>query len=94
MQAVESDNCVAWNISGEKIKIGITKPLNGNCLSLGNNVIVALKACDHMHINTIYNIGITAVAKCESEADKHVKGFYAADFSDLKGHKFNASCAG
>jgi catechol 2,3-dioxygenase-like lactoylglutathione lyase family enzyme len=92
---MESDTFIAWGAPGGGAGLGLTKPFDGNAMSVGNGVMVALAAKDKAQVDRIYNLALSLGASCEGPpGPRGDGGFYAAYFRDPEGNKLNAFVMG
>jgi predicted lactoylglutathione lyase len=91
---MENEQFIAWGAPGGAPGIGLTKPFDGKAATVGNGVMVALRAEDRAHVDRIYQCAIENGATCEGKPGQRFEGFYAAYFRDLDGNKLNAFVMG
>ena len=91
---MENDQFIAWGSQGGGPGIGITRPFDGKNATVGNGVMVALKAKDKAHVDRIYQCALANGATDEGAPGPRFEGFYAAYFRDLDGNKLNAFVMG
>ena len=92
---MESDAFIAWGLPGGGAGIGLTKPFNGQPMTVGNGVMVALAAKDQVQVDRIYKLALSLGGTDEGAPGPRGGGsFYAAYFRDLDGHKLNAFVMG
>jgi predicted lactoylglutathione lyase len=92
---MESDTFIAWEAPGGGAGLGLTKPFDGNAMSVGNGVMVALAAKDKAQVDRIYKLALSLGASCEGPpGPRGDGGFYAAYFRDPEGNKLNAFVMG
>ena len=87
---MDYDTFIAWGEPGGGAGIGLTKPFDGKPATVGNGVMVALKAKDRAQVDRIYNLAVSLGAKDEGAPGDRGGGFYAAYFRDPDGNKLNA----
>ena len=87
---VDTDTYVMWGTSLEDSSLGITKPYDGNEATVGNGVMVAIRAASKEQVDAIYNKAIELGGADEGEPGPRGDGFYAGYFRDLDGNKLNA----
>src|ERR1700722_4861060 len=51
---MENEQFIAWGAPGDAAGIGLTKPFDGKPATVGNGVMVALRAKDRAHVDRIY----------------------------------------
>ena len=92
---MESDTFIAWGAPGGGAGLGLTKPFDGNAMSVGNGVMVALAAKDKAQVDRIYKLALSLGATDEGPpGPRGDGGFYAAYFRDPEGNKLNAFVMG
>jgi|SRR3954451_4208450 len=92
---MESDTFIAWGAPGGGAGLGLTKPFDGNAMSVGNGVMVALAAKDKAQVDRLYKLALSLGASCEGPpGPRGDGGFYAAYFRDPEGNKLNAFVMG
>ena len=87
---MENEQFIAWGAPGGGAGIGLTKPFDGKPATVGNGVMVALKAKDRAQVDRIYNLAMSMGAADEGAPGERFPGFYAAYFRDPDGNKLNA----
>ena len=91
---MESDTFIAWG-SGEAAGLGLTQPFDGQPMSVGNGVMVALAAEDRAQVDRIHKLALSLGGTDEgAPGPRGEGGFYAAYFRDLDGNKLNAFVMG
>jgi predicted lactoylglutathione lyase len=90
---MENDKFIAWG-GHDGPGIGLTKPFDGKTATVGNGVMVALRAKDKAQVDRIYQCAIDNGGSCEGKPGQRWEGFYAAYFRDLDGNKLNAFVMG
>ena len=92
---LETDKYVAWGTPGGGAGLGVTEPFDGQPMSVGNGVMVALGAKDKAQVDRLYKLALSLGATCEGPpGPRGDSGFYAAYFRDLDGNKLNAFAMG
>ncbi|MEM6840468.1 MAG: VOC family protein [Cyanobacteria bacterium P01_C01_bin.120] len=81
---------ILWGTSLEASALAITKPYDGNEASVGNGVMVAIRAKSKEEVDAIYNKAIELGGADEGAPGPRGDGFYAGYFRDLDGNKLNA----
>ncbi len=84
------ENFIAWGTPGTGAGIGLTKPFDGEPMSVGNGVMLALEAKDRAEVDKLYKIALEQGGTCEGPPGDRGNGFYAGYFRDLDGNKLNA----
>jgi predicted lactoylglutathione lyase len=70
--------------------LGITLPFDGSSASVGNGVMVALKAGSAAAVEQVHAAAMSAGAVCEGPPGQRMDNFYGAYFRDLDGNKLCA----
>ncbi len=92
---MEMDGFIAWGTPGGGAGIGLTKPFDGNTMSVGNGVMVAFQAKDKDQVQKLYDIALANGGTGEGEPGPRGEGgFYAGYFRDPDGNKLNAFIMG
>ena len=92
---MESDTFIAWGAHDGSAGLGLTMPFNGQPMSVGNGVMVALAAKDKDEVNRLYKLALSLGGTCEGPPGPRGEGgFYAAYFRDPEGNKLNAFVMG
>ena len=92
---METDMYIAWGIPGGGAGLGVTKPFDGNPMSVGNGVMAALAAKDKAQVDRLHKLALSLGATCDGPpGPRGDSGFYAAYFRDLDGNKLNAFVMG
>ncbi|MBK8197032.1 MAG: VOC family protein [Acidobacteria bacterium] len=89
-----TETFIAWGTPDGAAGIGITYPFDGNKMSVGNGVMVALQAKDKAQVDRIYDLAIGLGAADEGKPGPRGDTFYAGYFRDLDGNKLNAFVMG
>ncbi|MBA3069602.1 MAG: VOC family protein [Hyphomonas sp.] len=89
-----TDTSVAWAIPDGPAGIAITHPFDGNPMSVGNGVMVALQAKDKAQVDRLYNLALSLGGTDEGPPGPRGDTFYAGYFRDLDGNKLNAFVMG
>ncbi len=90
MMGSEDEGFIAWG-SSEAAGLGILKPFDGNPMSVGNGVMVALQAKDAAQVRRLYDLALANGGTDEgAPGPRGDGGFYAGYFRDLDGNKLNA----
>ena len=89
-RTMELDGFVVWGTSLEESSLALTKPYNGEPATVGNGVMVAIRARSKDEVVAIYNKAIELGASDEGAPGPRGDGFYAGYFRDLDGNKLNA----
>jgi catechol 2,3-dioxygenase-like lactoylglutathione lyase family enzyme len=91
---MEAERYIAWGTEGESGGLGLTLPFDGKPATVGNGVMVALKARDKSQVDRIHRLALSLGGKDEGAPGPRGEGFYAAYFRDLDGNKLNVFVAG
>lgn len=88
-RVMEQYDFIAWGNKSEGSLFSIHLPANGKSASVGNGVMIALKASDITQVQDLYNKAIELGGCDEGKPGYRFDGFYAAYFRDLDGNKLN-----
>jgi len=86
---MENEQFIAWG-GHDGAGIGLTKPFDGKPATVGNGVMVALRAKDRAQVDRLYKLAMSLGAQDEGAPGDRGGGFYAAYFRDPDGNKLNA----
>lgn len=89
---MQAETFIAWTTAANQPGIAISKPADGNTATVGNGVMVALKAENPQQVDTLYAKAIELGATDEGPAGPRGDSFYAGYFRDLDGNKLNFFC--
>lgn len=89
-----TDAFIAWGAPDGPAGIGLCYPHDGNTMSVGNGVMVALQAKDKAQVDRLHAIALREGGTCEGPPGARSESFYAAYFRDLDGNKLNAFVMG
>ena len=81
---------VLWGTSMEASSLALAKPYDGNAATVGNGVMVAIRAESKEQVDEIYNKAIELGGSDEGGPGPRGDGFYAGYFRDPEGNKLNA----
>lgn len=81
---------VLWGTSLEDAALALTKPYDGNAATVGNGVMVAIRASSKEQVNALHQKALELKGADEGEPGPRGDGFYAAYFRDLDGNKLAA----
>lgn len=81
---------IAWGTSMEAPMLSVIKPYDGKAATVGNGVMVALRAASKEQVNALHTKALALGGKDEGAPGPRGDGFYAAYFRDLDGNKVNA----
>lgn len=85
----EFERGIAWGTAKDKVSLSIVKPWDGNPASVGNGVMVALRADTRETVDRVYKKALALGAKDEGAAGPRGESFYAGYFRDPDGNKLN-----
>ncbi len=85
----DTENFVAWSVGEGTPMFSITKPYDGNPATVGNGVMIALKAEDSETVDLLHAKALTLGGVDEGAPGMREGGFYCAYFRDLDGNKLN-----
>ncbi len=91
---MEFETFIAWQKPDGPPGIAVTLPYDKKPASVGNGMMVALKAKDPAQVKRIYDLALSMGGTDEGPPGDRGGGFYAAYFRDLDGNKLNAFCMG
>lgn len=91
-RVMQADDFIAWSSHAEQPMFSIHLPADGQPHSVGNGVMIALKANDIEQVQSLYNKALQLGAIDEGKPGFRAEGFYAAYFRDLCGNKLNVHC--
>lgn len=81
---------VLWGTSFEAGGVAVTKPHDGKAATVGNGVMVALRAPSKAVVDAIHAKALELGGSDEGAPGPRGDGFYAGYFRDLDGNKLNA----
>ena len=87
---MEFGEFILWGTSLEAGCLAITPPHDKNRATVGNCLMVALRASSKAQVDAIYRKALELGATDEGPAGPRGDGFYAGYFRDLDGNKLNA----
>ena len=91
-QLFKTDTQIGWGPNFGSPILVLGKPFDGEASSVGNGVMVALKAENRELIKRLYDKAIELGASAEGEPGLRGKSFFAGYFRDLDGNKLNFYC--
>jgi predicted lactoylglutathione lyase len=92
---MEEETFIVWASSPTGCALSVTKPFDGKAATVGNGVMVALRASGPEQVKAIYDKALALGGTDEGPpGPRGGGGFYAAYFRDLDGNKLNAFCMG
>lgn len=81
---------IAWGAPGGAAGVAVCYPHDGNPMSVGNGVMVALEAKDKAQVDRIYHLALSLGGSDEGPPGPRGDTFYAGYFRDPDGNKLNA----
>jgi len=87
---MELDSFIVWGTSLEGSSLALAKPYNGEPATVGNGVMVAIRAGTKDQVDAIYSRALELGGTDEGAPGPRGDGFYAGYFRDLEGNKLNA----
>ena len=81
---------ILWGTSMEEPSLALTKPYDGKDATVGNGVMVAIRAKSKEQVDRIHGKALALGGSDEGAPGPRGEGFYAAYFRDLEGNKLNA----
>jgi len=92
-RAMQADDFIAWGKEPNTPMFSIHIPADGKTASVGNGVMIALKAENSEQVVAIHRQAIELGGADEGKpGPRGDTGFYAAYFRDLDGNKLNIYC--
>jgi catechol 2,3-dioxygenase-like lactoylglutathione lyase family enzyme len=91
---MEFETFIAWQKPDGPPGVAVTLPYDKQAATVGNGMMVALKAKDAAQVKRIYDLALSMGGTDEGPPGDRGGGFYAAYFRDLDGNKLNAFCMG
>ena len=85
---------VLWGTSMDDAALALAKPFDGEPATVGNGVMVGIRATSKEQVDAIYNKAIELGGSDEGAAGPRGEGFYAGYFRDPEGNKLNVFYAG
>ncbi len=92
MQTMQADDFVVWGKESAESAFSIHIPENGQPYSVGNGVMIALRANDTEQVDKVHAKALALGGSDEGSPGFRATGFYAAYFRDLDGNKLNVHC--
>lgn len=90
----KAESMAAWGLSRDVPSFCIAKPFDGDSATVGNGVMIALKAASQEQVNAVHAKAIELGGKDEGPVGQRGNsGFYGGYFRDLDGNKFNVYIA-
>ncbi|UFE51513.1 VOC family protein [Pseudosulfitobacter pseudonitzschiae] len=88
-QVMAFDDFIVWGDDTGGPAFSIHVPENGKPYSVGNGVMIALKARNKGQVDAVHAKALELGGSDEGKPGFRVDGFYAAYFRDLDGNKLN-----
>ncbi len=89
---MDTEGFVAWGTSMNEPGLSVTRPHDGKDATVGNGVMVALRADTPAKVDAIYAKAIELGGTDEGPPGARSEAFYAGYFRDPDGNKLNAFC--
>ena len=89
---MEFETFIAWQKPDGPPGLAVTLPYNKEPATVGNGMMVALRAKDQAQVKRLYELALSMGGTDEGPPGDRGGGFYAAYFRDLDGNKLNAFC--
>jgi len=93
-RVMQFDGFIVWGTSLDEACLAVTKPFDGNRATVGNGVMVALKAPSQDVVKALHAKALELGAKDEGAPGPRGDNFYAGYFRDPDGNKLNAFLMG
>jgi len=87
---MEMETFILWGKTFEDACLALAKPFDGNRATVGNGVMVALRAESKEEVDALHRKALELGGQDEGAPGPRGDGFYAAYFRDLEGNKLNA----
>ncbi len=87
---MEIETFVLWGTDFDSASLAVTKPYDGKAATVGNGVMVALRAPSKEAVDALHAKALELGGTDEGKPGPRGDGFYAAYFRDLDGNKLNA----
>ena len=87
---MQIESFVLWGTDFDSASLALTTPYDKNAASVGNGVMVALRAPSKEAVDAVYARALELGGTDEGAPGPRGDGFYAAYFRDLDGNKLNA----
>jgi len=89
---MDTEGFVAWGTSMNEPGLSVTRPHDGKDATVGNGVMIALRADTPEKVDAIYAKAIELGGSDEGPPGARSEAFYAGYFRDPDGNKLNAFC--
>ena len=87
---MDMDGFVLWGRNMEDSGLALAKPYDQQAATVGNGVMVAIRASSKAEVEAFYNKALELGGSDEGAPGPRGDGFYAAYFRDPEGNKLNA----
>ncbi len=84
---MDIEDFVLYGTTPEQACLAVVNPYDKQAASVGNGVMVALRADSHDHVKAVYAKALELGGADEGKPGDRGGGFYAAYFRDLDGNK-------
>lgn len=91
-RVMTTERFIAWAEKPGEVMFSVIKPYDGKQATVGNGVMVALKAATTEQVEAVYHKALELGGECEGLPGPRNDIIYAAYFRDLDGNKLNACC--
>ncbi|MEM7080043.1 MAG: VOC family protein [Pseudomonadota bacterium] len=91
---MEMDGFILWGSSMDATGFALAKPYDGNAATVGNGVMIALRAESQAQVDALYQAALELGGTDEGAPGPRGDGFYAGYFRDPEGNKLNAFFVG
>lgn len=91
-RVMEMDGFIAWTTGEKEPLFAVIKPHDGQPATVGNGVMISLKAENPEMVDKLYAKAMSLGSKDEGAAGPRGETFYAGYFRDLEGNKLNIFC--
>ena len=89
---MDTDRFIAWSAGPASPGLSVTLPFNQEPATVGNGVMVALKADSPAEVDRLYAKALELGGTDEGAAGPRGEQFYAGYFRDLDGNKLSFFC--
>lgn len=88
----DTEGFISWGVDPASPMLGILPPHDGNPATVGNGVMIAIKAENRDTVDKLHAKALALGAVNEGDPGVRGGGFYCAYFRDMDGNKLNAFC--
>ena len=88
----DADGFKAWSVGRDEPFFSVLSPFDKNDATVGNGVMIGLKASSEQLVDQLHAKAIELGAKNEGDPGIRQGGYYCAYFRDLDGNKLNFHC--